>query len=202
MKPLLVGIGGYAGSGKDEAARALTNGGWRRLAFADRLRDFAYRQNPLVRTYPDVPPVRLARLVDDLGWEQAKRMFPEVRDVLVETGNTAREILGVNVWVDAVLNRFDPERDALVIPDVRYRNEAEAIRSRGGLLIRIERPGVGPSRDILGQPHESDTALDGYPFDHTYVNDGSIEDMHAFVLAVQLALPALGCVTWSTTNAN
>ncbi|ANT41064.1 deoxynucleoside monophosphate [Streptomyces phage Nanodon] len=200
MKPLLVGISGYAGSGKDEAARALIKGGWRRQAFADRLRDFAYRQNPLVRTYPDVPPVRLARLVDDLGWEQAKRMFPQVRDVLVETGNTAREILGVNVWVDAVLDRFRPDQEALVIPDVRYRNEADAIQARGGMLIRIERPGVGPATDPLGQPYESDTALDHYPFDHTYVNEGSIEDMHAFILAVQLALPALGCVTLSTTN--
>ncbi|AGM12235.1 deoxynucleoside monophosphate kinase [Streptomyces phage Danzina] len=185
---LLVGISGYAGSGKDEAAKALIEGGWRRQAFADRLRDFAYRQNPWVHTYPDVGAVRLARLVDDLGWEDAKRRFPQVREVLVETGNTAREILGVNVWVDAVLKNFRDD-EALVIPDVRYRNEAWAIRKAGGILIRIERPGVGPARDVLGQAYESETALDGGYFDHTIVNDMSVEYLHSQVMLAMSAGP-------------
>ncbi|QYW07905.1 deoxynucleoside monophosphate kinase [Streptomyces phage RedBear] len=201
MRPLLVGISGYAGSGKDEAAKALTSGGWQRVAFADRLRDFVYKQNPLVKTYSDVPPVRIARLVDDLGWEQAKRMFPAVRDILVSTGNTARLVMGLNVWVDSALKGFDAGRSGVVVTDVRYVNEANAIRERGGMLIRISRPGVGPATDVLGQPYESETALDDYRFDHHFVNEGTVEDLHAFILATQLALPALGCVTFTTTNA-
>ncbi|AKY03366.1 deoxynucleoside monophosphate [Streptomyces phage Caliburn] len=183
---LLVGLSGYAGSGKDEAAKELTRGGWRRTAFADRLRDFAYRQNPLVKTHPDVGVVHLARLVDDMGWERAKRTFPDVRNILVSTGQTARLILGVNVWVDAVLNDFRPDREALVITDVRMRNEADRIRELGGTLIRIERPGVGPATDVLGQPYESETALDDYPFDHTLVNDGSVDDLHSIVMLAMM----------------
>ncbi|AGM12158.1 deoxynucleoside monophosphate kinase [Streptomyces phage Goby] len=184
---LLVGISGFAGSGKDEAARALIEGGWRRVAFADKLREFAYKVNPWVHTYPDVGAVRLARLVDDLGWEDAKRRFPQVRDVLVSTGNTARELLGVNVWVDAVLKGYEGE--ALVIPDVRFRNEADAIRRAGGTLIRIDRPGVGPANDLLGQPYESETALDGYQFDQRILNDMSVEYLHGQVMLAMMAGP-------------
>ncbi len=44
-----------------------------------------------------------------------------------------------------------------VVSDMRYRNEAQAIRHRGGVLIRIERPGVGPIND-----HISEHDLDGW----------------------------------------
>ena len=44
-----------------------------------------------------------------------------------------------------------------VVSDMHYRNEAQAIRHRGGVLIRIERPGVGPIND-----HISEHDLDGW----------------------------------------
>jgi hypothetical protein len=45
-------------------------------------------------------------------------------------------------------------------------------------MIRVERPGVGPTKDKHGRAHVSETALDDWPFDHVLVNDGSVDDLH------------------------
>lgn len=182
---LLVGLAGYARSGKDTAAQALVEGGWRRDAFADRLKAFLYRQNPLVTTFPDAPPVRLAALVNALGWEQAKERYPEVRRLLHATGTDAgRVTLGEDVWIDALFNDWEPEREALVISDVRFPNEARAVRRAGGVLIWIERPGVGPARDEHGAPYASEVALKNFGFDARLVNDGTLYDLRDRLLGV------------------
>lgn len=63
--------------------------------------------------------------------------------------------------------------DKWIITDCRFPNEAEAIKSRNGILIRIERPSLNHLSN-----HESETALDSYKkFDHTIINDGNLEDL-------------------------
>jgi hypothetical protein len=186
---LLIGLSGYAGSGKDEAAAALVVGGWRRDAFADRLRAFLYALDPWVDTYPDVGMVRLAKLVDAYGWDRAKRQFPEIRRLLQRAGTEAgRKILGSQVWVDALMKDYDRENEALVVADVRFPNEADAIREAGGAMVRINRPGVGPHTDPGGWVHESDVALDHYDFDVTIENDGTVEDLHERLLSTALLI--------------
>ncbi|MEU6056956.1 hypothetical protein [Streptomyces sp. NPDC047097] len=182
---LLVGLAGFARSGKDSAAQALIEGGWRRDAFADRLKSFLHRQNPLVPTAADAPPVRLAPLVAAYGWDGAKTRFPEVRRLLHSTGTDAgRVTLGEDVWVDALFNDHAPEREALVITDVRYPNEARAIQSRGGVLIWIDRPGVTPARDGNGVPYPSETALADWTFDAVLRNDGDLDDLRSRLIGV------------------
>ncbi|MCM8548852.1 hypothetical protein [Streptomyces sp. STCH 565 A] len=182
---LLVGLAGFARSGKDTAAQTLVEGGWRRDAFADRLKTFLYRQNPLVTTFADVPPVRLANLVNAIGWDEAKERYPEVRRLLHATGTDAgRATLGENVWIDALFNDYEPEREALVVSDVRFPNEARAVRGRGGVVIWIDRPGVGPARDEHGRPYPSEVALANWKFDATLSNDGAVEDLRDRLLGV------------------
>ena len=194
---MIVGISGYARSGKDEAAKALIAAGWRRDAFADRLRAFLLAQNPIV-LYPvpgGVPEyTRLSVLVNDIGWERAKLESPEVADLLLRCGTEAgRRVLGADVWVNAVMREYDlamnsyslnpADEPRLVITDVRFENEAEAIRQRGGLVIRIERPGVLPRRTSSGAWHVSETALDDYEFDSVILNDGTPEDLRRDIAA-------------------
>ncbi|QEQ94091.1 deoxynucleoside monophosphate kinase [Streptomyces phage Saftant] len=182
---LLIGLSGYAGAGKDEAAAALVVGGWRRDAFADRLRAFLYALDPWVNVSVDVGVARLSKLVDAYGWDRAKRTFPEVRRLLQRAGTEAgRKVLGTQVWVDALMKDFQPHDEALVVTDVRFKNEADAIREAGGVVVRIERPGVGPKEDPGGWVHESEVALDHYDFDVTVKNDGTIEELHDRLLSV------------------
>lgn len=73
-----------------------------------------------------------------------------------------------------------------IITDVRFPNEAEAIKARGGIVIRVNRPckecgGMGYHKmdcNIGRCEHESEYALDKYEyFDHIIDNDGTIKDL-------------------------
>lgn len=181
MTTHLIGINGYARAGKDTASRVFTDAGWRRDAFANRMRDFLYAQNPIVYLLSVGVTVRLRYIVDEIGWERAKTEYPEVADLLLRTGTEAgRGVLGEYVWVDALLANWS-SGEGLVITDCRFPNEAQMIRSLRGKVIRIERRGVGPRTLSDGTDHPSDTALDGYAFDAVFHNDAGPEYLHQAV---------------------
>lgn len=164
----LIGLCGYARSGKDEVAKILTDEhGYQRVAFADALKDVAYLAD---RHF-------LAPLVDAYGWEAAKQE-PRVREFLQDLGVAVRLTLGVDTWVNAALSHYPYAVYPLtVVSDVRFPNEAAAIRERGGQVWRVTRPGTGP---VNG--HESETALDSDVPDRIIRNTGTLEDLRREVL--------------------
>ena len=50
---MIIGLTGYAGAGKDEAANALTAQGWRRFSFADAVRELLLEINPIIGEHDD-----------------------------------------------------------------------------------------------------------------------------------------------------
>lgn len=118
----------------------------------------------------------------ELGW--GRRAFADPlraiatdlyggREQLQTLGDTLRSHLGADVLERVVLDNLP---DRCVITDVRLRSEAQAIVDRDGIVLRIERPGVGPANG-----HHSETELDDWPFDATVVNDGDIADLAGVV---------------------
>ena len=175
---MFVGLAGYARSGKDEAATALVARGFKRIALADSLRQILYITNPVVPMHGTINPyaptwvIPLRELVDDKGWDEAKANA-EVRRLLQVLGTDAcRHIISDNVWVDTALGHLHPGEN-IVVTDVRFANEAQAIQSKGGYVIKIERPGVGPANN-----HISESALDNADFDKVIINDGTINQLH------------------------
>jgi dephospho-CoA kinase len=158
---MIIGLCGNGQSGKDTLAVGLVKYyGFERHAFADPIRNMLYALNPLVLTDAAafnegmLYPIRLKKLVDQYGWEVAKQSN-EVRILLQRLGSEAgRDQLGENVWVDALFNKA--QAPLIVITDVRFPNEAEAIKQRGGIIVRVEREGYGP---ING--HHSEVAFKG-----------------------------------------
>lgn len=172
---IVIGLTGYAGSGKDFTARVLIEKyGFERIAFADGIKDVLYELNPYVATNEHfLTP--LAQIVDAEGWDVAKQK-PDVRQMLQRLGVAARTYIGANIWVDAVFNKMETGKK-YVITDVRFPNEAEAIMKKDGDIWRIVRPGVGAIND-----HISEHALDGHPsIDLTLVNDSNLEALTLLV---------------------
>jgi len=78
-----------------------------------------------------------------------------------------------------------------IITDTRFPNEAKAIKSRGGLLIRVNRGWIDlnamneafkRNQSPLYNPnfikdHPSETSLDNYPHDEVIDNNGTIEEL-------------------------
>lgn len=180
----LVGLVGYAQSGKDTFASVL---GYRRIAFADPLKVLSVACDPWLRTGPDAAPINLALLVEQWGWEYAKANVPGVREFLQNLGVGARDVLGSDVWVEAAFASYDPTQ-ATVITDVRFPNEIAAIRDRGGVIVRIDRPGVGPANG-----HVSEFAWQATTPDWQVQNAGGLELLadHARALDSHLRAAAL-----------
>ncbi|MEU0860621.1 hypothetical protein ABZ352_35440 [Streptomyces griseofuscus] len=168
-----IGIIGRARVGKDTAGEWFVNErGYRRVAFADPLKEAALRLDPIIWEDPcaDVT-ARLAETVRRIGWERAKDAFPEVRRILQELGAAIRG-LDEDFWLRQALKKTVEHNDAgvpVVITDVRYRNEAEALRRAGFHLVYIERPGVPELT------HESEGALTDDDANSVIYNSGSIE---------------------------
>ena len=166
---MIVGLMGYAGSGKDEVAKILVDKfGFERCAFADKIRDILYEINPMAGNEP------LQMRVDADGWDKAKQ-HPEVRRLLQKLGVSARNHLDESVWVIPVLSELDKNSN-YVITDVRFENEANMVKIMGGEIWRIERPGVGPVND-----HISEKELETISADRTLLNTGSLEDLAVLV---------------------
>lgn len=178
----LVAFSGYARAGKDTAVQVLRTEGFRRVAFADVMRDFLYRLDPaLPQIKPNVPPTRLSKVIDSFTWDGYKESIysEEIRGLMQRLGTECgRQLIDENVWVDAALNNLDPD-GMYAVSDCRFVNEAEAVRARGGKVIRITRPGVGPANS-----HASETSLDDYDFDAVVSNDDSHEVLRQKLLGV------------------
>lgn len=168
---MIIGLTGYAQSGKDTVANILVrNYSFTRIAFADPIRDFLYAVNPMAGG----EPIRIR--VDSDGWDKAKR-HPEVRRLLQSVGLTARTQFGQDFWVYQAISKMEQAQvNRIVVTDVRFTNEAKTLKELGAQLWRIKRVGVGA---VNG--HVSETELDTYPVDQTFANNGSIEDLELSV---------------------
>ena len=84
-----------------------------------------------------------------------------------------QQVTGRRLWVNRLLDSVGDS--PMVIPDVRFPHEADAIHSRGGAVIMIKRPGYD------GDGHASETEIDGLSFDHLIVNDGTVADLQSAI---------------------
>lgn len=203
--PPLVGLIGKKRVGKDTFASVLVEEfGFARVAFADPLKEMALTIDPIIDAYdadnscsdpdccggpwPDIQERRLGDVVAHVGWEGAKDTYPEARRFLQRLGDGVRQFdpefwLRVGMREARALRRGGPDTaeafgpgQPVVVTDVRYPNEADAIRDAGGILIRIVRDGVDD-----GDTHASETALDDYEVDATVPN----RDLETFKFAAR-----------------
>lgn len=174
----IVGLTGYAGSGKDTAALVLIANGCLRMAFADGVRALAMEVDAVMHLNNGAHTLLSATVVRN-GWDRAKG-HEDVRRHLQRLGKGVRDIIGPDAWVDALGRRWGalgfPD---VVVTDVRYPNEAAWVRARGGMVIRVDRPGVGPLNG-----HESETLVGSIEADEVVVNDGTPEQLKQEVLRV------------------
>jgi len=110
-----------------------------------------------------------------------------VRRILQWWGTEYRRAQDPNYWTKAwsrKVEQFDLANIHVLIDDVRFMNELNTIKSHGGLIIKIERPGFDGANN-----HASETSLDDYSdWSYIIVNDGTLEDFHDKVGALASSL--------------
>lgn len=193
----IIGITGVARSGKDTLATYLVeHHGFSRIALADPLREF-------VSSIADIPFEQLLdgpakeQPVDWLGGRTPRYMMQTLG---TEWG---RNKVDREVWLKVARRRIEKAArwgESVVIPDVRFDNEAEMVRQMGGEVIQVVRPGVGlklsgwrsqvarvlPKGAQKYLVHPSERGVNPFLIDCTVQNSGSITDLA--VVAETLAL--------------
>lgn len=96
--------------------------------------------------------------------------------LLLQTiGTSLKTVYGARVFVDALVEKVKNSQGHLYVTDLRFPEEADALKSLGFTLVKIERK----KRPIDRDPHHtSETALDDYKFDFVIQNDGSLDDLY------------------------
>lgn len=178
----VIGLVGFAGAGKDSVADVLCGRhAFARVAFADPLREMASALNPYIATgglpgRGDDGLVRYADALRHFGYTDAKVRYAEVRAFLQRLGTDAgRAVLGDDIWVrTAVANAraLLTDHEGVAFTDVRFQNEADAVREMGGVVVRVERPGVGAVNDHVSERFAAEGEVDA-----TVLNDGTLGDL-------------------------
>jgi len=154
----LIGLVGRKGSGKDTAAKGLLKDPrWVRVALADPLREVvktmfqlsdAHCDDHELKEQPGPLGVSYRRGMQAVGTELVR---DQLQKVLPEIGSEGFWIQHMRRTVE----RHWQEGKRVVITDVRFEDEADAIIELGGLLVFVDRPGVDRS-----DGHSSETGVD------------------------------------------
>ena len=158
---MIIGLSGWSGSGKNTIAnRDLPT--FKQLSFAQPVKDALVALDPTV--YIHGSHISLKKAVERDGWDYIKQ-YKEVRQLLQNMGTSVgRDMFGNNFWVELAMSKVNKDED-IVFTDVRFKNEADAIRKRGGQIWRIIRKGIVP------MDHISEHELDDEYFDVIIYNE-------------------------------
>lgn len=184
-KPLLIGLSGKAGSGKSTVGDYLAGAhGYAQFAFAGALKE-------VVQTafhFTDEQMAFKKEAVDP-------RCGKSPRWCLQHFGSAFQEVWP-KVWIYNLCFEILDFQAALgqhhiVVTDVRFRDEAEALKKMGAVLVRIERD-KDHSLEACAtgiEGHISEMDLDGWEgWDYRIANDGSMADLAADVENMLTAL--------------
>lgn len=178
--PPMIGLTGLARSGKDTVAeRLVQQHRFVQHSFADPIRKF---------------------VANILGWsleelqsgkdEPIQWLNDQTPRHLMQTVGTewGRQMIHPHLWVESCLRRASWARKVegrpVVISDVRFDNEAEAIRAAGGQVWLLIRAKAG-----ISGSHVSEAGVRADLIDGVVPNNASIEMLHAVVDARVRALP-------------
>jgi energy-coupling factor transporter ATP-binding protein EcfA2 len=175
----LIGLAGKRGSGKDTVARLLRQlqpeRDWQIRSFGDAIKSVCASLSGET-TEPYYTQRGKAELLPIFGRTRG--------EMLQQVGQALRE-WEPNIWVDAFFAQL-PSDAFVLVPDVRFPGEADPIRARGGLMLRLEGDPLQQRGDgTRDDNHPSEIALDDYAnYDMILRNTGSLDDLRWQVRAL------------------
>lgn len=168
----LIGFSGRRGSGKDTVARLLQQ------LQPERQWQIRSVGEPIKAVCAALAGEEQAPYFSQQGKAELLPAFGRTRGEMLQQVGLALRLWEPDIWVQAFFSQLSADQNTL-IPDVRFPNEADLIRRRGGLMVRVEGDPLRQRGDgTRDDQHPSETALDHYPhFDFTIHNTGSVADL-------------------------
>lgn len=150
---------------------------WEKHAFADKLKEcastilgvprFMFESGEFKESFTSLP------LSNKEGEPMTNREF------LQYFGTEVGRNIDKDLWIKALMYSYGRDKEShWIIPDVRFPNEADAIRNAGGILWKIERDGSGAGN------HISEKLIDDIKVDVVIENN---LDMKYYIKAIIMA---------------
>jgi hypothetical protein len=175
----LLGISGKRGSGKDTVARLIQQlqpeRSWQIMSFGDAIKAVC-----ATLAGEDTAPY-----YTQAGKTELLPAFGRTRGEMLQQVGGALRAWNYEIWVQAFFARL-PADSFIIVPDVRFPNEAQPILDRGGLMLRIEGDPLMQQGDgTRDDSHPSETVMDTYDqFSAVLHNVGSREALEQQVRAL------------------
>ena len=156
----VIGLTGRKRSGKDTAGAALVAMGFTRKSFAHPIKLML----AALLLYQGVPGDVIERMLEgDLKEVNSEYLNGRSPRHAMQTLGTewGRGLIADSIWVDVLL-RSCAGHEKVVVTDVRFPNEVDALRSEfGAEVYRVVRPGLEAANDN----HPSETQIDSLAVD-------------------------------------
>lgn len=172
---MLIGITGQKFAGKSTVANMLSEIlGYKTCSFADKLKDVTCILSGCTREQLEDYDFKENELVPDyLQPYCLNAEKPTYRAFLQHFGSEVMRGVNDNIWIDCTLSKCG---ENAIISDVRFPNEAKAIRDRGGIIVKVVRDGV-----VSKDTHSSEKNVENIAGNIIVFNDGSLEHLKAMV---------------------
>jgi dephospho-CoA kinase len=171
--PRIVGIAGRAGTGKDTVAGYLQRQyHYHLFRFADPLKQALQTMFGIA---PEVWEDRAAKEAA-LPWLGVSPRY------LAQTLGTdwGRRMIADDLWIRVMERRIERHRDhRIIIPDVRFDNEAALIKRHGGVVVKLFRDSAP---DVL--LHASEAGVSDLLCDDFIANNGTIDGLYKTAVEV------------------
>ena len=167
---MILGIAGKMGAGKDTAADTLVNNyGFLKVSMADALRKEC-AQALAYHECPKCAPEDIRRIINKGPRVNvyAKPTSPDARRLLQWWGTDFRRKDDPDYWVKRVEPILNHTLD-VVIPDIRFENEAAMVKRHCGQVWLVTRP----QTDTVGAGHVSESLCNQYTAWHAIIDNNT-----------------------------
>jgi hypothetical protein len=183
MSQQIIGLVGYAGSGKSTAAELLKKHGWQEMFFAEPLKKIGiamgFEESEIYGTIQEKEKVNEffgvsgREFLQKMGTEVFREYVPKIMPGrFADTTET--------VWCMLMRHRLSKTESNVVISDCRFEDEAKMISELGGKLVRIERnSAVSKFSD-----HPSEASISRIKCDVVIDNNSTLEDLEQQLLGI------------------
>ena len=153
-KTIIIGLAGPIGCGKTTVARMLAS------KLGGNVDSFANGVREEVNAVFGIPYELMAT---QEGKASIWKLGLTVRDIMQLWGTNFRRAQDPEYWVKRAVAIAEERGGNVIFDDVRFPSEANAIRDRGGIVVRLDPyPGWTPTE---ADKHISEHALDDYAYD-------------------------------------
>jgi hypothetical protein len=166
VTPKIIGLAGRARSGKDTVATFFKKT-HRVVRFAQPIKDAV----KALYGWSDVEMETDIKDDVDMRWDVSPR------SAMIHVAQTTRLFIANDFFVRRLFDSW--EGDAIVIPDVRYKHEVDAIHARGGITIKITREGI--------TRHDIEFTVDELETTYQITNNGSLDGLRRQVDSLGLS---------------